>query len=332
MHAARRFVLGFLVISSATACNRGRPSEPTARRSPAPAVSAEGLEWRKLAPAPTARTEVSVAAVGDLIYVMGGFTLGGGTVRTVEVFDSAVNSWSEGPRLPIAVNHAMAASHEGVVYIFGGFRGPALANSTSRAFALREAEWKELPPMPEERASAGAAVIGGLIYIAGGVGSEGLAPSLLKFDPRLKLWTAQAGPPTLREHLGVASDGSRLFVVGGRTGGIGTNLAASEVFDPATGDWGSLPDMPTARGGSAAAATRNGYVVSAGGEADATFDEAEAFDIDTVRWISLPPMPTARHGLGVVAIGTRLFVIAGGPSPGFAFSDANEMIDLASLG
>jgi hypothetical protein len=89
--------------------------------------------------------------------------------------------------------------------------------------------------------------------------------------------------------------------------------------------------MPTPRGGLAAAATENGFVVAPGGEAETTFEEAEAYDVEAGTWVSLPPLPTPRHGLGVVAVGTTIHVVAGGPEPGLAFSDAHEAIDLAPL-
>jgi hypothetical protein len=89
--------------------------------------------------------------------------------------------------------------------------------------------------------------------------------------------------------------------------------------------------MPTARGGIAAAAVAGGFVVAAGGEAEATFDEVEAYDVDGQRWLSLPAMPTPRHGLGVVAVGALLYTIAGGPTPGLSVSDAVEVLDLSTL-
>jgi hypothetical protein len=209
--------------------------------------------------------------------------------------------------------------------------GPGLTNPSDRAFVLSWGEWAELPRMPEPRAAAGAAMVDGKAYVAGGVGPRGLADRVMVFDPNSAAWSMVAGPPTAREHLGVAGFDGRLYVMGGRTGGIGTNLGVVEVYDPATDTWSPLSDMPTPRGGIAAAATTNGFVAAAGGEADATFDEVEAFDARRGRWVSLPPMPTARHGLGVAGTGTVLYVIAGGPEPGLAFSAANEAIDLAGL-
>ena len=119
-----------------------------------------------------------------------------------------------------------------------------------------------------------------------------------------------------------------MYVVGGRVGGVGNNLATAEVFDPGGGRWASVAELPTPRGGLAATATAGGQVVAVGGEAAATFSEAEAFDPDSGRWRSLPPLPTPRHGLGVVAVGEVVYVLAGGPRPGLHTSAANEAIDL----
>ena len=179
--------------------------------------------------------------------------------------------------------------------------------------------------MPEVRAAGGAAAIGNKIYVAGGVGPKGLATRTLVFDVSAGSWSVAPGISTPREHLGVATDGRRLYVVGGRP----PNTARAEVFDPGTGTWERLPDMPTARGGLAAAGTGNGLIVAAGGEAEATFPEVEAFDVDEHTWRRLEDLPTPRHGLGVVAVGNTVYVVAGGPEPGFAFSGANEALDLS---
>jgi N-acetylneuraminic acid mutarotase len=297
--------------------------------SPGSEVGAVG--WRRLSPAPSKRTEVTATALDARIFVIGGFSEAGDTVSDVEVYDTKTDSWDPGLDLPIAVNHAMAATLDQTVYLIGGYLGPGLENATDRAFAFRDGRWDEIPRMPEARAAGGAAALDGAIYVAGGVGPDDLADEMFVFDPSANEWTTARGAPTVREHLGVAAHRGLLYVVGGRTGGIGSNLAAAEVFEPATEAWTQLRDMPTARGGIGAAATSNGYVLAAGGEADSVFDDAEAFDVEGRRWIVLPPMPTARHGLGVVAVGTVVYAIAGGPEPGFAFSDVTESINLSSL-
>lgn len=185
--------------------------------------------------------------------------------------------------------------------------------------------------MPEVRAAAGAGAVQGKLYVAGGVGPQGLATNTLVFDPALGEWSMEAGLPTPREHLGVASDGRRLYVLGGRTGGIGSNLDAAEAFDPGSGKWEVLPPVPTPRGGSSAAAVAGLVVLAGGEEQGGTFEEVEAYDVATGEWVALPPLPTPRHGLGVAAVGSVVYVIAGGPAPGLAFSAANEALDLREL-
>lgn len=342
--AVRRILpLGAAVVILAAACDGGpAPSPTSAEPSPPgpspPATSTPGtpaspvsLGWARLEPAPTARTEVAAAAADGLIYVVGGFSEEGGATTAVEIYDPAAGSWTRGPDLPIPVHHAMAAAGPSGLMVFGGYLAQTLSDPSDRAFVLQGDHWEELPRMPEPRAAGGAAALLGRYYVVGGVGPGGLADSTLVFDPTTLRWWTAPGLPTPREHLGVATDSMRIYAVGGRTGGIGSNLPAAEAFDAGAGRWSALPDMPTPRGGIAAAFAEGGFVVAPGGEAETTFPEVEAFDIEAGIWLSLPPLPTPRHGLGVVALGTTVYVIAGGPVPGLSFSSANEAIDLAPL-
>jgi hypothetical protein len=261
---------------------------------------------------------------------VGGFTVDGTTVATVEVFDTRTGQWSAAQPLPVAVDHPMAATVDGTVYVFGGY----LANKapSAAAFRLEPSGWRTLAELPQARAAGTAVMVGSSVYVAGGIApGGGLAEQMLVYDTASGRWSTAPAPPTRREHLGGAGFGGRVYTVGGRAAGAG-NLAAFEAYDPRTGAWVTLPELPTRRGGLAAAATCSGFLVAAGGEADATFSEAEAFDVRAGTWRSLPPMPTPRHGLGVVAVGTALYTLAGGPRPGLHVSAATESLDLASLG
>lgn len=303
--------------------------------SPAPKASpTEGsVEWRGLAPVPTARTEVAAAAFGDQIGVIGGFIPGGGSTEIVEIYDTTTDSWTQGPDLPHAVNHPMAASLDGKVYVFGGYIG-SLNNPSDRAFVFDGNGWEELARMPFARAAGGAAAAQGKLYVVGGVTDPGLGIPVLEYDPATEIWARfgwEFGP---REHLGVAGFDDKIYVMGGRTGGIGSNLSTAQSFDPAASQdamWTDLPGVPTPRGGLGATATESGLIVVPGGEAATTFEEVEVFDIESNSWLTLPPLPTPRHGLGVVAIGDVVYVLAGGPVPGASFSSANESIDLGPL-
>jgi hypothetical protein len=291
------------------------------------------LAWHTRAPVPTPRSEVAAAAAGGEIYVIGGFAEGLETVRKVEVYTVATNTWITGPRLPIGVNHPMATSFDGEIYVFGGYRGPGLTNRTKRAFVLRNGGWRSLPNMPGPRAAGGAAVASGKLYVVGGTAPGGLARRTFVFKPKIEKWDLSPALRTPRQHMGVASHDGFVYGIAGRLGGLTTNLDAAERFNPKTGRWRFIDDVPTPRGGLAAAATDNGLIVVPGGEEQAgTFEEVEAYNTRTRRWRSLPDLPTPRHGLGVVAVGNRIFTLAGGPQPGGTYSDANEVINLSSLG
>ena len=91
---------------------RARESEPPAR------------QWRALAPATLARTEVAAARVGRYVYVMGGFEQStGATTAATERYDIERNRWRRVSAMPVALNHAAAASYKGRVYVLGGYRG-----------------------------------------------------------------------------------------------------------------------------------------------------------------------------------------------------------------
>ena len=261
---------------------------------------------------------------------MGGFAEDRGKVRTVEIYRVRTNTWRQGPPLPIALDHPMAAALEGRVYLFGGYRKSGA--ESARAFVLRDGGWRRLPNMPAPRAAGGAATARGRLYVVGGTTGEGLGRKTFVYNPNKRRWSLRKGLRMPRQHMGVASYRGFVYGVAGRIKGLSTNLDAAERFNPRRNVWRRIRPVPTARGGLDAAATRNGFIVAAGGEEPGrTFDEVEAYNTATRRWRSLPPLPTPRHGLGVVAVGRRLFVVAGGTEPGLSYSGANEMLNLADL-
>jgi len=77
--------------------------------------------WDILAPMPSPRTEVAVAAIGEKIYVIGGFNRSSQTTDTVEVYNTITNTWHSASSLPIKLHHVGAASFSDEIYVVGGF-------------------------------------------------------------------------------------------------------------------------------------------------------------------------------------------------------------------
>ena len=288
---------------------------------------AAGGSWRSDRPVPAPRTEVAAAAVNGEALVVGGFLGDGTTTGRADAYSPRTNRWRRLPDLPAAVDHAAAGAWLGRMLVAGGY-GPD-RSPTSAAWLLERGRWRALPPMPEPRAAAAGAVEGGTFYVVGGVTStplgRGLARRALAFDLRSRRWRTIAGP-TPREHLAAAAAGGHVYALAGRDAGYDTNRRELEVYDPAGGRWRSLPKIPSARGGTGAAAIA-GRIVSVGGEAPSgTIRSVYAYEIAERRWRRLADLPSPRHGLGVVALGGRVRVLAGGQQPGLTVSGANESL------
>ncbi|MET7392211.1 kelch repeat-containing protein [Dactylosporangium sp. NPDC005572] len=300
---------------------------------PEPSPAPSDTPWQRLPDAPSARTEVAAAVSGTRIVVAGGYRADGGTVSTVEIFDTATGRWSVGPPLPLAVNHAMAAAVDGTIYVFGGYLGDGTPSAAAFRLGPTDQQWGSVADLPEGRAAGAAAAIGGTVHVAAGIGpgKDTLATTMLVYDTAAGRWRTAPGPPTPREHLGGAATGGKVYTVAGRTAKAG-NLAVVEAYDPATGAWTRLPDLPTARGGLAATATCRGWVVAAGGEGQHTFNQVEAYDPAAGAWHALPPMPNPKHGLGLVTVGPLLYTLPGGPEPGLHVAATTEALDTGPCG
>ena len=286
----------------------------------------QAAAWQSHAPLTEPRTEVAAAVIRGEIIVVGGFTADGGNSARVDAYSIAGNRWRRLPDLPVAVDHATAASASGRVYVAGGYgrdRGPLDA-----AFALENGAWRRLAPLPDPRAAAAAAIAGGRLYVLGGIdGRRSLARVAVALDLRTGRWSRLPGPSP-REHLAAAAAGTRVYALGGRSAGIDTNTARFESYDPRTRRWTRLAPVPQARGGTGAALV-NGRIVSVGGERpQGTISSVYAYELRTKRWRRLADLPSPRHGLGVVAHLDRVYAVAGGPEPGLTVSGAVESLRL----
>jgi serine/threonine protein kinase/N-acetylneuraminic acid mutarotase len=268
-------------------------------------------EWRSLPDAPTARLMMAWTVLDGKIWIAGGMRRGT-TLSTVESYDPQTGVWQPQPSLPIPLHHATAATYRGEVVVIGG-ASDNLADASNKVFALRGGSWVELPSLGHARAAAAAAVVGDKLVVAGGQNAKALVAQTEVFDGQS--WTQAADLPTPREHLAAVSDGVYVYTVGGRFLSADKNSAAFERFDPESGEWVKLVDMPTPRG-SYGAAFIDGRIVAVGGE-DPTRVQAtvEMYDIADGDWTTLTPISTPRHGEVVAAVGSTLYCIGGADRP-----------------
>ena len=134
------------------------------------AGGAGGGAWREIRAVPTPRQQVATAALNGTIWVVGGLA-GENVSRAVEGYDPAINTWKEGPPLPVPLHHAAAVAYGDELVVIGGWspRGDDLSAVTSdRVYALRDSKWVRLPSLEHARAAASAAVVGDELVVVGG--------------------------------------------------------------------------------------------------------------------------------------------------------------------
>jgi serine/threonine protein kinase/N-acetylneuraminic acid mutarotase len=277
-----------------------------AARKPQPAS-----EWRYLPDAPTARLMMAWTVLGDEIWVAGGMSHGE-TLQTVESYNTRTEAWQTRPPLPIPLHHAAAAMYRGEMVVIGG-ASDTIAQASNKVFAFRDGKWAELPALQHARAAAAAAVVGDKLVVVGGQDEKRLVAQTEVFDG--ESWTQAADLPTPREHLAAVSDGVYVYTVGGRNLSADENSAAFQRFDPVSGNWDKLADMPTRRG-SYGAAFIDGRIVAVGGEEPTrVLATVEMYDIANGKWSTQAPLGTPRHGELVAAVNQTVYCIGGADRP-----------------
>ncbi|WP_297796671.1 kelch repeat-containing protein [Mycobacterium sp.] len=268
-------------------------------------------QWRSLPDAPTPRLMTAWTVLGERIWIMGGLR-DGAALQTVESYDPRTGAWQPQPPLPIPLHHAAAATYRGEVVVLGGASSD-LTQASTKVFALRGGDWVELAGLTHARAAPAAAVVGDKLVVAGGQNAKQLVPQTEVFDG--SSWHDADNMPTPREHLAGVSDGTYMYTVGGRFLSADKNSAAFERFDPQTGSWTKLVDMPTPRG-SYGATFIDGRIVAVGGEEPTrVLGVAEMYDIAEGKWTTLPPLPTPRHAEAVATVANTVYCIGGANRP-----------------
>jgi N-acetylneuraminic acid mutarotase len=289
-----------------------------------------------LAPASVSRSEVGMTSVGTLNYLVGGQQSG---AATLEIYNSATNTWTTGPALPASRHHVQPVVVNGKIYVIGGltgFPGPSLNTVLMFDPANSAAGWQSRANLPTSRGAMGCAADGVRIYCAGGLSStaSNTAIAVMEvYNTVSNTWTALAPMPRKRDHFQAAIIGGKFYAVSGRDTEIVNTTAAADVYDIASNTWSSIAPLPTPRGGYAAAVVQGRLLVISGegnGPNSGTFPNVEEYDPARNVWRSLASIPTSRHGSGVGVIRgadgvERVYIAAGGPQQGGSHTNVHEV-------
>ena len=289
-------------------------------------VSAAGAAagWLGVAPLPTPRGLLAVAARDGVVYAAGGSSALGPS-GLFEAYTADTGTWSVLPPLPTPRNGlALVAARDGRIYAIGGNDGGfGAARATVEAYSIATHSWTTMASLPAPRTGV-SAVEGadGKIYVFGGQwqGDGGdYKNSVYAYDPSTNSWATRNSSGFSARYYSAAArlpDG-RIGVFGGWNNLLGGHLATAEAYDPASDTWSALPSMPTLRQGPAAFAGCDGRIIVAGGaDWSAQLASADLYDPASQAWSPGPTMLAAHAyaGVGVTIDGTAT-IVAGYTDP-----------------
>jgi N-acetylneuraminic acid mutarotase len=166
---------------------------------------------------------------------------------TVPYALAAEDFWTTKTPMPTE-NGIQAAVVNGKIYVIGGSN-----NYTSNPVYEYDPEtnnWATKKPVPIPRDSFAIAACQNKIYVIGGTSGWSSSSTSIKtglnevYDPETDTWETKTSMPIKRYQIGANAVDGKIYVIGGRTGGMYTTVALNEVYNPETDTWTTKEPIP----------------------------------------------------------------------------------------
>ncbi len=277
---------------------------------------------------PRGMTSFGATVVGDQMFVIGGKSGRAHSYATsYQNRDVLRLSLTDGKWESISDNLGLqglaVVSHRGKVYRIGGLEARNSEDqehdlhSTAEVlqFTPDDQSWKTMPRLPVGRSSFDACVEGDKIYVAGGWTMAGEADSVWAQD-MLVLDLSQPNPkwqsittPFRTRALAVRAHRGKIIVVGGITKDAGPT-GEVHLFDPASQQWSTGPEVPTTGGmrafGCSAVSLAKHFFIS-------TYDgDILRLSDDWGNWQQVGKLETGRFFHQMLPVSQSRFALVGG--------------------
>jgi hypothetical protein len=179
---------------------------------------------------PRGITAAAATAVGDDIYLVGGWT-GIAAISRLLRYDTIIDSWQEitTDPLPTPVFANGLVTHSGKVYLVGGCSASGVPITESWIYdpqAPAGTRWTPFAGLPRPRCSVAATLIGDQIWVVGAANTPD-ADLVDVYDVPSRTWSTRPNLSVQRGGTGIYNVDGRPVVVGG---GWSAQLASSEFF------------------------------------------------------------------------------------------------------
>ena len=184
---------------------------------PAAAAVSAGA-WTTETPSGFKRQEVTYVTAGSRMY------LAGGKSTRQQAFDPVTHAWSNVAPLPVALDHIQATALNGLVYYVGGLNGyPGTSFGAVYVYDPATNTVTTAAPLPpgRDRGAGGIVTYQGEDLRGGQLPHGGECRLVRRLRPATNAWTSLPDIPQRRDHTSAAVVAGKLYLIGGRTYGMG---------------------------------------------------------------------------------------------------------------
>ena len=237
-------------------------------------------KWTKGKQAPIEIHHFQAVVYKGKIYVIGALTgkwPGETPIPRMLVYDPKQDQWTEGAEIPADRNRGAAGLvlYKNKFYLVCGIKDGHRGDHKLwlDVYDPKTGQWNRLADAPRARDHFQAAVVKNKLYVMGGrrskVGPDGFSDTeaaMDVYDFKSNRWTTiqQSPIPTQRAGNYVAVYKNKIIVMGGESGTQEASHAETEVFDPLTQSWSSLPKMVRGRHGTGVGLYKGTIYVASG--------------------------------------------------------------------
>ena len=179
--------------------------------------------WTSLPSMPTARSNLNSAIVGNILYVIGGYSgiISSGSyvyLSTVEAYNIYTGQWSTKTSMPVPRGNFGLAVVGEKIYVYGGYKGCGLPNiySSTIVYDTTTNLWSTVASMPISVVGNSGASVDGIIYsIGGSTNCQDIINTVLAYDPQSNTWSYKSPVPVGTNYPATTVNGNQIYIIGG---------------------------------------------------------------------------------------------------------------------